>query len=84
LLLTSLYDRQVLLYQSILDQGEIQGIFTLLAPSLTIAHNLVALEDAYGYRIMADHPTIDYERACELILDYARISTGHPLQTHHD
>ena len=49
------------------------------ARSLTIARNLVALEDAYGYRMVAGHPTIDHAVATELILDYARVATGHPL-----
>jgi len=78
-LLTSLYDRQVGLYQGILDLGVSQGVFELAQSSLTISRNLVALEDAYGYRIIAKHPTLDYLSAIELILDYARLATGHDL-----
>lgn len=78
-LLTSLFDRQVGMYQSILDLGVSTGAFTLQQSSLVIARNLVALEDAYGYRIMAKHPTLDFEGAVELILDYARLATGNPL-----
>ena len=78
-LLTSLYDRQVGMYQSILELGVAQGVFVLNAPALTIARNLVALEDAYGYRIMADHPVLDYAESLNMILDYARTSTSHPL-----
>lgn len=79
LLLTSLFDRQVSLYQVILESGAAQGIFTLQGDSLSIGRNLVALEDAYGYRIMARHGSLDREAAAGLILDYARISTGHRL-----
>jgi len=79
LLLTSLYDRQVSLYQVILESGAAQGIFTLKGDSLAIGRNLVALEDAYGYRIMARHGALDREGAAGLILDYARIATGHRL-----
>lgn len=79
LLLTSLYDRQVSLYQVILESGAAQGIFTLKGDSLAIGRNLVALEDAYGYRIMARHGALDREAAAGLILDYARIATGHRL-----
>jgi len=79
LLLTSLYDRQVGMYSSILELGAALGVFTLQQPTQTIARNLVALEDAYGYRIMAEHPTLDYAAAVELILDYARMATGHEL-----
>lgn len=79
-LLTSLFDRQVGMYQAILEAGVIQGEFRLTSTSLRIARNLVALEDAYGYRIMADHPVLDYNESLNLILDYARASTGHPLE----
>lgn len=79
LLLTSLYDRQVGMYTSVLELGAALGVFALAQSAQTIARNVVALEDAYGYRIMAKHPTLDYATAVELILDYARLATGHPL-----
>ncbi len=79
LLLTSLFDRQGALYQGILVSGAATGSFTLQQDSLAIARNLVALEDAYGYRIMARHGALDREAAIGLILDYARIATGHRL-----
>ncbi|TYB67360.1 helix-turn-helix transcriptional regulator [Nonomuraea sp. PA05] len=78
-LLTSLYDRQVSMYQAILDTGAALGVFRLSAGSLTIARNLVALEDAYGYRITARHPLIGPDEAAELILSYARAATGNDL-----
>jgi AcrR family transcriptional regulator len=79
LLLTSLFDRQVSMYQGILEMGVASGAFDLRQDTVTIARNLVALEDAYGYRMMAKHPTLGYETAVELILEYARLATGHPL-----
>lgn len=78
-LLTSLYDRQVSLYQSILDTGAALGKFTLTSTAINISRNLVALEDAYGYRMMAGHSRINYDVAVELILDYARAVTKNPL-----
>jgi AcrR family transcriptional regulator len=78
-MLTSLYDRQVAMYQVILEDGAASGVFALAQPSLAIARNIVALEDAYGYRMVAHHPTIDQRVATDLILDYARLATGHPL-----
>lgn len=78
-LLTSLYDRQVSLYQMILELGAARGVFTLAADSQTIGRNLVALEDAYGYRIVARHPTLRSPEAAELILSYARQATHNPL-----
>jgi AcrR family transcriptional regulator len=78
-MLTALYDRQVAMYQVILETGAAHGVFTLTSPSLTIARNIVALEDAYGYRMVARHPSLDVETTTELICDYARAATGHPL-----
>lgn len=78
-LLTSLYDRQVSMYQSILDTGSALGVFSLTTDSLTISRNLVALEDAYGYRVTARHPLIGPDEAADLILSYARTATGHDL-----
>jgi AcrR family transcriptional regulator len=80
-LLTALYDRQVALYQNVLETGAALGAFTLTCDPLTISRNLVALEDAYGYRITARHPTIGPREAAELILSYARTTTGHALTT---
>ena len=79
-LLTTLFDRQVSMYQTILETGAAHGVFTLAQDSETIARNLVALEDAYGYRIIARHHSIGPDRAVELILDYARLATGNPLR----
>ncbi|MFD1935228.1 MULTISPECIES: TetR/AcrR family transcriptional regulator [Nonomuraea] len=82
LLLTTLYDRQVSMYQAVLDTGTALGVFAPTSDSLTIARNLVALEDAYGYRITARHPLIGPEEAVELILSYARTATGCDLAAH--
>ena len=78
-MLTSLYDRQVAMYQVLLESGAASGAFQLVQRSETIGRNIVALEDAYGYRMAARHPAIDHAVATELILDYARLATGHPL-----
>jgi AcrR family transcriptional regulator len=80
-MLTSLYDRQVAMYQVILESGAATGVFELTQSSETIGRNIVALEDAYGYRMVARHPTITLDVATELILDYARLATCHPLDT---
>jgi AcrR family transcriptional regulator len=79
-LLTALYDRQVALYQMILELGSVHGDFMLVGDSQSIGRNLVALEDAYGYRILARHPSIGAAEAAELILSYARQATGNPLE----
>lgn len=78
-MLTALYDRQVAMYRFVLESGAANGDFRLSGGSLSIARNIVALEDAYGYRIVARHGSIDYDTAVELVLDFARTATGHPL-----
>ncbi len=78
-LLTTLFDRQVSMYQTILELGSARGVFTLAAEAESIGRNLVALEDAYGYRIVARHPSLDAATAFELIISYARQATGNPL-----
>lgn len=83
-LLTSLFDRQVQMYAEILQRGSDRGTFTLAQDPVVIARNLVALEDAYGYRIMAQHPTLTYQEAVHLILEYARLATAHPLEEDSD
>lgn len=80
-LLTTLFDRQVAMYQVILEAGSATGAFRLALDAVTIGRNLVALEDAYGYRMMARHPSIDRSTAIELIMTYARMATGHALTT---
>lgn len=89
-LLTALFDRQVAMYQVILESGAAQRVFALSSPSLSIARNIVALEDAYGYRMVARHPRLDADASIEQVLDYARVATSHPLprmsraKGHHD
>jgi len=48
----SLTATQVALYRSILEVGAARAAFTLNDDALTIAANLVALEDAYGMYVM--------------------------------
>lgn len=78
-LLSTLFDREVSIYRSILDRGVNEGVFTLTASPEEISRNLVSLEDAYGYRLIGHHPTISRAHALELIYGYARQSLGNPL-----
>ena len=75
-LISTLYERQVALYQIILEVGQAQGVFTLAASPLSIARNLVALEDAYGLHIVTNNVAIDYEAARRLIYDFAELATN--------
>ena len=69
------------MYQVILESGVASGEFRLRSHSLAIGRNIVALEDAYGYRLVARHATLDVSAATELILDYVRLATDHELPT---
>lgn len=71
-----LFDRQVALYHGVLELGRGQHHFTLTEPSIDIAQNLVALEDAYGLHIISGNQSLPYARCVDLIRGYARSVTG--------
>jgi AcrR family transcriptional regulator len=71
----SLYDRQVAIYQSILDVGHGLGVFTLAEPSSAVAHNLVALEDAFGHHVIG-RVSVTAEEAEAYLVSYANLATG--------
>ncbi len=75
----ALYSRQVSMYQVILETGQARGGFDLSGPSLTIARNIVALEDSYNFHIVTGSPTIDREEAAQLIFSYGELATGRSL-----
>src|SRR5436190_6289448 len=58
--LTSAYfDRQVALYESVLERGAAVGQFELAAPAISLARGLVAMEDGLGLQVVIAHPAID-------------------------
>jgi AcrR family transcriptional regulator len=69
------YDRQVPLYQSVLSTGAGLGIFELVAPAATIAHQLVALEDSLAFHVLTG-VSFDREQAIEMMLGFATVATG--------
>ena len=72
-------ERQIDLYQRILEVGEARGEFALAGDARTIASNLVALEDAYGGYIVERAGVVDHSEAIERVLAYARMATGAAL-----
>lgn len=72
----TLYDRQVMMYLSILELGVGQGHFTIRDPKLDFARNLVGLEDAYCMHIIEANPSLPRERCLELMFSFARSATG--------
>ncbi len=78
-LMTELFDREVSLYLSVLRDGAASGAFRLSGPALTVARNLVALEDAYGFHLLAKTSSVDPGIALDAVAGYARTATGADL-----
>ena len=78
-LMAELFDREVSLYLSVLQDGAAGGAFRLSQPALTLARNLVALEDAYGFHLLARDSPVDAATALDALTGYARTATGAAL-----
>jgi AcrR family transcriptional regulator len=78
-LMSELFEREVSLYLSVLQAGQAGGAFRLSQPALTVARNLVALEDAYGFHLLAMLSPVDPDTALSALLGYARTATGASL-----
>ncbi|HEY9244958.1 MAG TPA: TetR family transcriptional regulator [Streptosporangiaceae bacterium] len=78
-LMSELFEREVSLYLSVLQAGQAGGAFRLSQPALTVARNLVALEDAYGFHLLAKLSPVDPDTALSALLGYARTATGASL-----
>lgn len=76
ILTSSYFDRQALLYESVLEAGARTGTFELESSALTVARGLVALEDGLGLQVVIGHPAIDSEAAERILLRYAEMATG--------
>ncbi|MEB3370910.1 TetR/AcrR family transcriptional regulator [Saccharopolyspora mangrovi] len=75
-LMTSLYDREVALYSSVLEVGRATGRFTLSQPVREIAESLVALEDGLGLHLISNNTSLEHSAAKHLLTEYARHATG--------
>jgi AcrR family transcriptional regulator len=78
-LMAQLFDREVSLYQSVLEEGQASGAFRLDQPAHAVARNLVALEDAYGFHLLARTSSVDAAAALNALAGYARTVTGTDL-----
>jgi AcrR family transcriptional regulator len=76
ILTASYFDRQALLYESVLEAGARAGEFELSTTALAIARGLVALEDGIGLQVVIGHPAIDSSAAEAILLRYAEMATG--------
>jgi AcrR family transcriptional regulator len=73
------FDRQVALYEGILEAGKAAGAFELSAPAPRLARGLVAMEDGLGLQVVIGHPAIESSDAERILLDYAGAATGAEL-----
>ncbi|EME51653.1 TetR/AcrR family transcriptional regulator [Amycolatopsis decaplanina] len=76
----TLYERQVRIYTGILEAGSATGEFILTADAVSIARNLVTLEDGYGLHLTLAVPTLETATAEAMLLSYARTATSNPLE----
>jgi AcrR family transcriptional regulator len=74
-----IYHRQVGLYVDLLAAGADAGAFTLNGAARDIAMSLMAMEDYFGYRIVARDPGISRSTALRLMRQYAELATGAQL-----
>lgn len=75
-LMTLLYDREVSLYQTVLDAGSASGDFSISEPTVVVARSFVALEDALGLHLLGDNSSMTVDRAEQQLASYARLTTG--------
>ncbi|MEJ1201647.1 MULTISPECIES: hypothetical protein [unclassified Streptomyces] len=66
------------LYRRILVDGAERGAFTLRSPAGQVAANLVALEDAYGYHVIAQ-TSMRGDEAERHLFGYAALATSASL-----
>ena len=79
-LLTTLWEREVSLYEDILRRGAELGELTLAGTAHEIAETVVALEDAFDLHLTGRNAALDRDVAVRRMLDYLRLATGNPLE----
>jgi AcrR family transcriptional regulator len=77
---SSFFDRQVLLYQHVLESGAAQGVFRLATDPDALARGLVAMEDGLGLQVVVGHPGLDSTEAERILLRHASAVTGTELE----
>jgi AcrR family transcriptional regulator len=76
----SFFDRQVTLYEHVLDTGAARGVFELAAPAYSLARGIVAMEDGLGLQVVIGHPGLDCAAAERILLSHAGAVTGVALE----
>jgi AcrR family transcriptional regulator len=76
---SSFFDRQVLLYQQVLESGAARADFRLGSDADSLARGLVAMEDGLGLQVVVGHPGIDSAEAERILVRHASSITGAEL-----
>jgi AcrR family transcriptional regulator len=78
-LLTTLWEREVSLYEAILERGAAAGGFELHGSARGIAETVVALEDAVDLHLTGRNAALTRATAVRRLLDYLTLATGTEL-----
>ena len=70
------FDRQVMLYERVLERGIEAGSFRLDSDPTTVARGLVALEDGLGLQVVLGHPEVDAAAGEVVLVAWASAATG--------
>jgi AcrR family transcriptional regulator len=76
---SAFFDRQVTLYEQVLEGGAERGAFELAAPASSLARGIVAMEDGLGLQVVIGHPGLDSAAAERVLLRHASAVTGAAL-----
>jgi AcrR family transcriptional regulator len=76
---SSFFDRQVLLYQHVLETGVAAKAFELAAPAESLARGIVSMEDGLGLQVVVGHPGLDSAEAERVLVRHASAVTGADL-----
>ena len=80
ILSAAFFDRQVHLYESLIEAGETAGELEPAASPISIARGLVAMEDGLGLQVVLGHGGIDQRAARRILLEYAGALVGADLE----
>src|SRR5215210_2502164 len=72
---SAFFDRQVALYEQVLEGGAARGAFDLAAPADSLARGIVAMEDGLGLQVVIGHPGLDSAAAERILLSHASAIT---------
>jgi len=78
-LMTSLWEQEVSLYELVLQRGAERGAFELRAPAREVAETAVALEDAVGLHVVARSAAMSPEAALRLVVGLLERETSSRL-----